>query len=75
MVKNLGTDKLPLKLTGIEFALHPDYAYTISAVAKGALKTKGKEVVKQQATKLIEKVIQNDELKEKAGKLFKGLFK
>lgn len=75
MVKNLGTDKLPLKLTGIEFALHPDYGYTISAVAKGALKTKGKEVVKEQATKLMEKVIKNDELKEKAGKLFKGLFK
>jgi hypothetical protein len=75
MVKNLGTDKLPLKLTGVEFSLHPDYAYTISAVAKGALKTKGKEVVKEQATKLMEKVIKNDEIKEKAGKLFKGLFK
>lgn len=75
MMKNIGTDKLPLKLVGLEFALKPDYGYTLSAVAKGAMKTKGKEVVQQQAEKVLDKVLKNDDVKEKAGKLFKGLFK
>lgn len=75
MTKNVGTDQLPLKLKGIEFALSPDYAYTISSLAKGALKTKGKEEVKKVAEKVIDKVIKNDEIKQKAGNLLKGLFK
>ncbi|MFZ4713107.1 MAG: hypothetical protein ACOYL6_05330 [Bacteriovoracaceae bacterium] len=75
MMKNIGTDKLPMKLTGLEFALSPDYGYTLGILAKGALKTKGKELVKEQATKILDKVIKNDDIKEKAGKLFKGLFK
>lgn len=75
MNKNVGTDKLPLKLTGLEFDLKPDYGYTIGALAKGALKTKGKEEVKKAATKALDKVLQNEDIKAKAGNLLKGLFK
>lgn len=75
MTKNIGTDKLPLKLVGKEFALSPDYGYTLSAIAKGALKTKGQEIVKKEAEKVLDKVLKNDDVKEKAGKLLKGLFK
>lgn len=75
MTKNVGTDKLPLKLTGVEFDLKPDYGYTLGILAKGALKTKGKEEVKKVATKALEKVIQNEDIKAKAGNLLKGLFK
>lgn len=75
MTKNIGTDKLPLKLVGLEFALKPDYGYTLSAIAKGAIKTKGKEIVKKEAEKVLDKVLKNDDVKEKAGKLLKGLFR
>lgn len=75
MTKNVGTDKLPLKLVGTEFDLKPDYGYTLGILAKGALKTKGKEEVKKAATKVLDKVIQNEDIKAKAGNLLKGLFK
>lgn len=81
--KNTGSKVLPLKLTGLGFALKPDISFTVSKLAKGALKTKGEEKLKEAATKAADKLLKGkaDELlksgdtKEKVNNLIKGLFK
>ncbi|MFN8370142.1 MAG: AsmA-like C-terminal region-containing protein [Bacteriovoracaceae bacterium] len=62
MEKNLGTNVLPVKLTGIGFILKPDYAYTLEILAKKAfaknkdkIKEKVQEKVVEQVNKAIEK--------------------
>ncbi len=54
MEKNLGTNVLPVKLTGIGFILKPDYTYTLEILAKKAF-AKNKEKVKE---KVQEKVVE-----------------
>lgn len=85
--KNTGSKVLPLKLVGNGFALKPDVTYTASKLAKGALKTKGEEKLKEAAGKAVEKaadkllkgkvndLIKSEETKEKVNNLIKGLFK
>ena len=81
--KYTGTKTLPLKLIGKGFSLKPDVNYTVSKLAKGALKTKGEEKLKEAAQKAADKllngkvkeIIKSDETKEKVNKLLKGLFK
>lgn len=85
--KNTGSKTLPIKLVGAGFTLKPDVNFTIGKLAKGALKTKGEEKLKEVTGKVIEKaadkllkgkmneVIKSDETKEKVNKLLKGLFK
>ncbi len=85
--KNTGSKTLPLKLKGNGFSLTPDVSYTVSKLAKGAMKTKGEEKLKEAATKALDKaadkilngkakdLIKSDETKEKVNKLLKGLFK
>ena len=65
--KNIGSDTLPMRLTGYGLDLKPDYGYTIRKASKGAIKTQGKKQVK----KAVEKLLKKDKLK----KVFKGLFK
>jgi hypothetical protein len=50
--KNIGTNQLPIRLTGLEMNLRPDLEYTLGRVAKSALKNQ----VQQRL---------NDEVKEK----------
>lgn len=85
--KNTGSKILPLKLSGNGFTLKPDIGYTVSKLAKGALKTKGEEKLKEAAGKAVGKaadkllkgkvndIIKSDETKEKVNNLIKGLFK
>jgi hypothetical protein len=72
--KNVGTKILPIKATGSGFDLKPDYAYTISKLAKGALKSKGEEKVKEAIQKNIDKYVPAA-AKEKMKGLLDGFFK
>lgn len=72
--KNVGTKVLPLRVTGPGFDLKPDYGYTISKLAKGALKTKGEEKLKEAIQKNIDKVIPAA-AKDKVKGLLDGFFK
>jgi hypothetical protein len=72
--QNVGTKILPLRVTGPGFDLKPDYGYTISKLAKGALKTKGTEKIKEVVQKNIEKIIPAA-AKEKVKDLLDGFFK
>lgn len=72
--KNTGTKILPMKLVGSGFALKPDYSFTINKLAKGAIKTKGEEKLKEVVEKNIDKIVP-EKAKEKVKGLLKGLFK
>jgi hypothetical protein len=72
--KNTGGKTLPMRLAGPGFDLKPDYAYTISKLAKGALKTKGEEKLKEAVLKNIDKVVPAA-AREKVQGLLNGLFK
>ena len=82
MVKNVGTDTLPLLFKGKGYDLSPDYGYSTKKLAKKALKTKGKKQVNKAVNKLKKKLFKSsdgkdqkgleDEIKNKAKKLFKG---
>lgn len=72
--KNVGTKILPLRVTGAGFDLKPDYSYTVSRLAKGALKTKGEEKIKEVVQKNIEKFVPAA-AKEKVKGLLDGFFK
>jgi hypothetical protein len=74
LMKNTGTKVLPLRVTGPGFSLKPDYGYTISKLAKGALKTKGEEKIKEIVQKNIDKIIPAA-AKEKVQGLLDGFFK
>ncbi len=75
--RNTGTDMLPIRLTGYQFNLNPDYDYTIAQLAKGAVKqqtAKAKNKAKEKLKKTIEEkagdLLKNKEVK----KIFKGFF-
>ena len=72
--KNIGTKTLPMRLAGPGFGLKPDYQYTISKIAKGAMKTKGEEVAKKVIEKNIDKILPAA-AKEKVKGLLDGFFK
>lgn len=72
--KNVGTKVLPIKLSGPGFGLKPDYGYTVQKLAKGAMKTKGEEKLKEVVQKNIDKIVP-DNAKEKVKGLLNGLFK
>lgn len=71
---NVGTKILPLRVTGPGFDMKPDYGYTISKLAKGALKTKGEEKLKEAVQKNIDKIVPAA-AKEKVKGLLDGFFK
>lgn len=72
--KNVGTKVLPIKLTGPGFGLKPDYGYTVQKLAKGAMKTKGEEKLKEVVQKNIDKIVPEN-AKEKVKGILNGLFK
>lgn len=72
--KNTGTKILPLRVVGSGFDLKPDYGYTISKLAKGALKTKGEQKLKEVVQKNIDKILPAA-AKEKVKGLLDGFFK
>ncbi len=71
---NVGSKVLPMRLTGPGFSLKPDYNYTISKMAKGALKTKGQEKLKEVIDKNIDKIVPAA-AKEKVKGILDGFFK
>ena len=73
-MKNTGSKVLPMKLSGPGFDLKPDYSYTINRLAKGAIKTKGEEKVKEAVLKNLDKVVPAA-AKEKVQGLLDGFFK
>jgi len=74
LLKNTGTKVLPLRVSGPGFELKPEINYTLEKIAKGAIKTKGEEKLKEVVQKNIEKIIPEN-TKEKVQGLLNGLFK
>jgi hypothetical protein len=74
LLKNVGTKVLPMRVTGPGFSMKPDFNYTISKLAKGALKTKGEEKAKEAIQKSIDKYVPAA-AKEKVKGLLDGFFK
>ena len=74
LLKNVGTKVLPMRVSGPGFDMKPDYGYTISKLAKGALKTKGEAKVKEAIQKNIDKFVPAA-AKEKVKGLLDGFFK
>lgn len=74
LLKNTGSKNLPMRVSGPGFDLKPDYAYTITKLSKGAIKTKAEEKVKEVIMKNIDKVVPAA-AKEKVQGLLNGLFK
>lgn len=70
LLKNTGARILPIKLSGLGFALSPNLEYTLQRIAKEAAKVKGKEL----AQKTLEKLVP-EKTKEQVKGLLKGLFK
>jgi hypothetical protein len=74
LLKNTGSKILPMRVVGPGFEMKPDYSYTVGKLAKGALKTKGEEKVKEVVQKNIEKIVP-EAAKEKVKGILNGLFK
>jgi hypothetical protein len=75
--QNTGLDVLPMKLVGNGFALSPDYEYTAKKLLKGGAQTKGKEILKQKAVELKDKLFNGSgggESKPDVKNVLKGLF-
>ncbi len=72
--KNTGSKILPMKLSGPGFELKPDYNFTVQKLAKGALKTKGEEKLKEVVQKNLDKIVP-EKAKEKVQGILNGLFK
>lgn len=74
LLKNVGTKTLPLRVTGPGFDMKPDYSYTLSKLAKGALKTQGQEKLKEVVEKNLDKLVPAA-AKDKVKGLLDGFFK
>lgn len=74
LLANVGTKVLPIRVTGPGFDMKPDYGYTVSKLAKGAVKTKGQEALKKVIDKNLDKLVP-EAAKEKVKGLLNGLFK
>ncbi|MBY0415076.1 MAG: hypothetical protein K2Q18_12975 [Bdellovibrionales bacterium] len=72
--KNIGSKILPMRVTGPGFSMKPDIQYTLSRVAKSAVKTKGVEVAQKIIDKNIDKIVP-EKAKEQVKGLLNGLFK
>ena len=72
--KNLGSRVLPIRVVGPGFALKPDYQFTVTKVAKGAMKTKGVEAAQKIIDKNLDKIVP-EKAKEQVKGLLNGLFK
>jgi hypothetical protein len=73
--KYAATNTIPMKLSGKEFALTADYAYTAQKLAKATIKNKGKELIKEKAPEIIkevlpEKIQENENVKKLLKKFF-----
>lgn len=71
---NVGTKILPVRVSGPGFDMKPDYGYTVSKLAKGAIKTRGQEEVRKVIDKNIDKIVP-PAAKEKVKGILDGLFK
>jgi len=71
---NAGTKVLPIRVSGPGFDMKPDYGYTVSKLAKGAIKTRGQEEVKKVIDKNIDKIVPAA-AKEKVKGILDGFFK
>jgi hypothetical protein len=74
LLKNTGSKILPMRVSGPGFEMKPDYNYTVTKLAKGALKTKGEEKIKEVVQKNIDKIVP-EAAKEKVKGILNGLFK
>ncbi|NOT77393.1 MAG: hypothetical protein HOP07_00135 [Bacteriovoracaceae bacterium] len=74
LLKNIGSKVLPMKVSGPGFAMKPEYQYTLSKIAKGALKTKGTEAAQKIIEKNIDKLVP-EKAREKVKGLLDGFFK
>lgn len=72
--QNVGTKVLPVRVSGTGFDMKPDYGYTVSKLAKGAIKTRGQEEVKKVIDKNLDKIVP-PAAKEKVKGILDGLFK
>ncbi len=72
--KNVGAKVLPIRLSGPNYALKPEIQYTLSRIAKGAVKTKGVEAAQKVINKNIDKVVP-EKAREQVKGLLDGFFK
>lgn len=72
--KNIGQKVLPIRVVGPGFSMKPEIQFTVSRIAKGALKTKGADAAQKIINKNIDKVIP-EKAKEQVKGLLNGLFK
>ena len=72
--QSIGTDTVPLRLTGKGWSVAPDYAYTLKKVTVTTAKAQGKKTVKRRGKKLLKKYLKEKNL-DKANKLLKDIFK
>lgn len=72
--KNVGVKVLPIRLSGPNYAMKPEIQYTLSRIAKGAIKTKGVEAAQKIIDKNIDKIVP-EKAREQVKGLLDGLFK
>jgi hypothetical protein len=72
--KNVGTKILPIRLSGPNYAMKPEIQYTLSRIAKSAVKTKGVEAAQKVIEKNIDKIVP-EKAREQVKGLLNGLFK
>lgn len=72
--KNIGVKVLPIRLSGPNYALKPEVQYTLSRIAKGAVKTKGVEAAQKVINKNIDKIVP-EKAREQVKGLLDGFFK
>lgn len=72
--KNVGVKVLPIRLSGPNYAMKPEIQYTLSRLAKGAVKTKGVEAAQKVIDKNIDKIVP-EKAREQVKGLLNGLFK
>lgn len=72
--KNVGSKVLPIRVAGPGFAMKPEVQFTVSRIAKSAVKTKGVEAAQKIIDKNIDKIVP-EKAQEKVKGLLNGLFK
>lgn len=72
--KNIGAKVLPIRLSGPGYAMKPEIQYTLSRIAKAAVKTKGVEAAQKVIDKNIDKIVP-EKAREQVKGLLNGLFK
>ena len=72
--KNVGVRVLPVRLSGPNYGMKPEIQYTLSRIAKGAVKTKGVEAAQKIIDKNIDKIVP-EKAREQVKGLLDGFFK